>query len=86
VHGSDYQWHDALELCCGGRDFWLKDRQIPPDDSGALAVQLQGLVWMSLSMYCERPQLDFYLWLYLLISHDVKGRLGEPERAHGLVG
>jgi hypothetical protein len=46
---------------------------------------LQGLMWMSLSMYFERPQLDFYLWLYLLISHDVKGPLGEPERARGLV-
>jgi hypothetical protein len=40
---------------------------------------------MSLSMYYERPQLDFYLWLYLLISHGVKGPLGEPEQARGLV-
>jgi len=36
---------------------------------------------MSLSMYCERPQLDFYLWLYLLISHDVTRLLGEPAPA-----
>jgi hypothetical protein len=38
-------------------------------------------MWLPWSLFYGRPQPDFCLWLYLLISHDVTGLLGEPARA-----
>jgi len=38
-------------------------------------------MWLPWSLIYVRPQPDFCLWLYLLISHDVTRLHGEPARA-----